>query len=211
MQDTPHYRKMRDQAYREAVLARLGEAHIAPITALVNRLRTVGRGWMPYVAPTYGGVKSLALFIFQDPGPATHEVGGSQLLCHQNDDPSAERFSRLLDASGISHADIMTWNAYPWYVHGTKVTAAQLDAAQPALEELLGLLPQLNVVVPSGAIARRAWRRFAACHPHRRYTVVETLHTSGGGITNGYRHRIVDGEAIVREHYQGIARLLEKV
>ena len=158
----------------------------------------------------FRSTEALALFIFQDPGPATHEVGGSQLLCHQNDDPSAERFSRLLDASGISPAVIVTWNAYPWYVHGTNVTTTQRDAAQPALEELLGLLPQLEVIVPCGAIARRAWRRFAARHPHRRYKIFETLHTSCRGITNGYRHRTAEGEAIVREHYQEIGRLLEK-
>lgn len=181
------YRKMASKQFREQMQARLNEPHIAPITALVDRLRDHdGRGWMPYVAPSYGGVNARVLFLFQDPGPATQNDVGSGMLCHENDDPTAALFAECLDKVGIPASLVMTWNAYPWYVNRTP-TARERTEALPALLQLLGLLRSLQVVVPCGRVAQDSWRRFTRVHPEtsKRYHEIASLHTSRRGITAG--------------------------
>jgi len=57
-----------------------------------------------------------AIILARDHGPKTQAgLGGSGLLSVDNDDASAERFATLLDAPGISVAETLPWNAYPWY------------------------------------------------------------------------------------------------
>src|SRR4051794_7958176 len=112
------YRRMRDPGFREAQEARLYEPHVAPINRLVDELvATAGRGWMPHVAALYGGVEAPVLAMFRDPGPATRDGLGSGLLCTENDDPTAERYSALLAEARLPVSALTPWNAYPWYIN----------------------------------------------------------------------------------------------
>jgi hypothetical protein len=91
---------MRDATFRADQHARLRDPHIAPFTDLVDELRTVpGRGWMPYIAPMYGGTGARVLSVFQDPGPRTRDDDGSGMLCCENDDDSAAMHATLLDCA----------------------------------------------------------------------------------------------------------------
>jgi hypothetical protein len=99
---------MADAEFRADQHARLHDAHIGPITTLVDELSQVGRGFIPYVAPLYGGVNADVLLIFQDPGPKTQVDGGSGMLCAENDDPTAELFSDCLDAARLDVARTIT-------------------------------------------------------------------------------------------------------
>ncbi len=99
-----------------------------------------------------------------------------------NDDPSAENMWNLLREAGIDRArEYVAWNIVPWYIgdegKGGNATAADIQAAQPALSELLSLLPKLRVVVLCGRQAQQGWKRAAiqadaavlsAPHPSRR-------------------------------------------
>lgn len=89
---------MRDPRFREAQTGGIRLPHVAPINDLVDDLRTEGRGWVPYVAPMYGGVDAEMLSVFRDPGPMTNDLSGrgSGFLCLENDDPAAEWFATLL-------------------------------------------------------------------------------------------------------------------
>ena len=49
------HRRMADPAYRADQHARLHEPHIKPITDLVDELSNSPHGFIPYVAPSYGG------------------------------------------------------------------------------------------------------------------------------------------------------------
>ena len=110
---------MRDPRFRQQQIDDLRAPHIAPVNALVDELADhAGRGWVPYVAPVYGGVNARVLNIQRDPGPKTHkELGGSGFLCLENDDATAERFANLLDEVGIKVSETLPWNAYPWYIN----------------------------------------------------------------------------------------------
>jgi hypothetical protein len=170
---------MRDPAFRASQLDRLRDAHVAPINDLVDELRCSGRGWLPYVAPIYGGVRAEMLHIFRDPGPMTNDAArGSGFLCLENDDPAAELLADLLDEVGIAPARTLTWNAYPWYIN-RKPLAAELDAGVEPLRRLLDLLPALKVVMLQGGEAKVLWRKFVRRHPamSRTLTAIETYHT----------------------------------
>lgn len=95
----PH-RLMADPVFLAAQRAALRDPHIAPITDLVDRLRTGGR-WAPYVAPLHGGVGARVISILRDPGPKTTDDAGSGMLCVENDDPTAELQATLMDAPGL--------------------------------------------------------------------------------------------------------------
>jgi hypothetical protein len=139
---------MRDPQFRQQQVDGLRAPQIAPVNALVNELiDPSGRGWVPYVAPVYGGVDARVLNIHRDPGPKTHsQYGGSGFLCTENDDASAERFATLLDSAGIAVSETLSWSAYPSYIN-RKPRAAELEGGVEPLRRLLGLLPRLRVVM----------------------------------------------------------------
>ena len=173
-------RRMADPAFRQRQFDGLREPHIAPFTELVDDLvAQAGRGWMPYIAPLYGGVNARVLSIFRDPGPKTQDGTGSGMLCCQNDDPSAELHATLLADAGIPVTELLPWNAYPWYIN-RKPTVDELDAATGALKRLIDLAPALKVVMLHGGDARTGWRRFVRRYPAaaKGLVTVETYHTS---------------------------------
>jgi hypothetical protein len=174
------FRRMRDPEFRRRQHDGLRRPHIAPFTALVDALVAEGgRGWMPYIAPLYGGVDARVLSILRDPGPKTRDGTGSGMLCCENDDPSAELLATLLDEAGVPVRELLPWNAYPWYIN-RKPTGDELDAAGDALRRLMALAPRLRVVMLHGGDARAGWRRFTRRYPGsvRGLSVVETYHTS---------------------------------
>jgi hypothetical protein len=186
-QKHPH-RRMACPAFRADQHARLHEAHIKPITELVEELSRVGNnGFIPYVAPLYGGINAEVLLIFQDPGPKTQSGTGSGMLCAENDDPTADLFSNCLDAAGLDVARTITWNAYPWYINKSP-TASQLEAGLMPLRRLLfDLLGKVSVVMLMGRRAEDSWKRFRKRYPTEssRYKDIASLHPSGRGITRG--------------------------
>lgn len=53
------------------------------------------------------------------------------VLSIENDDPSAERMARFLDEAGIDYAEVVLWNAYPWYIHSGPTIDQLLLGAEP--------------------------------------------------------------------------------
>lgn len=180
------YRKMRDAAFRAEQHRGTRLPHIAKFNDLVDELRArPGRGWMPYIAPLYGGSESRVLSVFQDPGPKTDDTDGSGMLCVENEDPAAQYMSELLAGAGIPPAELIPWNAYPWYVHKrgntTKLTAEHLNSGVEPLRRVIELMEaRLQVVMLHGGAAHSVWDRLAKRHPSiaQRYIPVRTFHTA---------------------------------
>jgi hypothetical protein len=175
---------MRDAPFRADQHARLRDPHIAPFTNLVDELRTVpGRSWMPYIAPMYGGTAARVLSVFQDPGPRTRDDDGSGMLCCENDDDSAALHATLLDSAKIPVSELLPWNGYPWYRHITgknsPPSATECKAGIEPLRRLMGLAPNLRVVMLHGGTAQDVWARFSKHHRSvaRGLHVVPTFHT----------------------------------
>lgn len=175
-------RRMSDPVFKQEQWERRFAPHIAPINHLVESLRDLdGRGWLPFVAPMYGGIDALVLSLSRDPGPMTRDGLGSGFLCVENDDPSAEAMCRYYEEFGISPAAAVPWNAYPWYIN-RHPSAAELAAGLEPLKALLELLPKLRVVMLHGSTAQASWkkfeRRYSGYSRSRNLDIISTYHTS---------------------------------
>lgn len=177
------HRLMKDPTYRQSQLEGVYAPHVDRINRLVDRLRDpVGRGWMPYVAPMYGGVNAQVLLLLRDPGPKTNSgtgFDGSGFLSSENDDATAERLAGLLTQVGLSAAQCTAWNSYPWFINQPP-TASQMAAGVDPLIELLRLLDRLEVVVLLGSEARTMWARVEKKEPALggRLRAIATRHAS---------------------------------
>ena len=173
-------RRMRDQAFRQEQIDNIYSSHIKPINQLVDLLKDSENGWMPYVAPLYGGTDARLLSILRDPGPRTQVDSGSGFICIENDDPTAELMCQMFDQFNISVSEAMLWNIYPWYIN-QKPSVEQMHKGVDVLEELLNMLPNLEVVMLHGGDAKRGWKMLVKRHPHilsEQLKVIETYHTS---------------------------------
>lgn len=205
---------MADPGFRRHQLERRYEGPAGPINELVDELAGEhGDATIPYVDPDYGGTESQVLLLFSDPGPMTQERNrGSGFLSAQNDDPAAARTFRLLIDSGLELDRVLSWNAYPWYVHhqgGPR--PSEIDAGLDPLRRLIDRLPGLRVVIAMGGNAKESWSRFARRWPHiaSRYESLSTFQTSNRGITNGSRQKATDGERDVRDTFMKAVSIIQ--
>ncbi|MFE6923801.1 uracil-DNA glycosylase [Nocardia sp. NPDC057663] len=172
-------RRMRDPEYRRHQHSLVYIDRLAPINQLVDALRSEQGEWMPYVAPTYGGIEARILAVFRDPGPRTQQDKGSGFLSLENDDPSAERHLGFVTDAGISPTELTVWNTYPWYINRNPASG-EIDRGLDPLRRLIDLLPELQVVIAHGGAAQTAWLRFERKYPRvsSRLKVIKTYHTS---------------------------------
>jgi hypothetical protein len=155
---------MQDPHYRADQWARRYDPHIAPINRLVDELgRDRGEVRPPYIAPMYRGVDAPVLAILRDPGPMAGGTRGSGFLSVENDDQTAERQCAFFAGAGLDAADVLPWNAHPWYINAAP-TRSQLLAGLDPLRRLIGLMPRLRVVLLLGKDAQAAWRLFVSEH-----------------------------------------------
>jgi len=194
-------RRMADPLFQKQQWDDRYAPHAAPINHLVDELcHDHFRGWAPYVAPMYGGVKAKMLSILRDPGPATRD---SRFLCIENDDSTAEAMYWLLEGVGIQAIDMVPWNAYPWYINQAP-SAEQMNAGIEPLNSLVDLLPDLKVVVLHGGDARSIWQRYKRKHRQhveeleKRVKIIQTYHTS----RQAFWHADPDERVRRRQHLQ---------
>lgn len=208
----PAHRRMKDPRFRARQWERRFAPHVEPINNLVDDLiEDNADRWMPYTPPYHGGSRAEVLWLFQDPGKMTStDFGGSGFLGCENDDASAETAARCLDAAGVAMDRIIPWNAYPWFLpEQGPVSAVMLNEGVEALVRLLGFLPEVHTVVTGGRKAHDSWSRLARRHVDiaARYRAIESLHTSGRGITRGSRQPKADGVAnVVRDLRRAVDR-----
>lgn len=179
-------RRMRDARYREQQLRDRYAAHVAPINELVDELGARDtEGHPPYVAPMYRGVHARALAILRDPGPKAAGARGSGFLSIENDDQTAERQWGFLREAGIDVAEVVPWNAYPWYINAAP-SKEQLGRGLEPLRRLIELMPDLRVVLLAGKDAQAAWelfgRRYGEWLRTRGIETVSTYHPSRGAL-----------------------------
>ena len=158
--DTP--KSLGDPVIQTARRGRLYDAHVAPLTRYVERLRArVGStAAIPYFDPWDGGVNAEVLFL-------------------------------LNQDAGIARERTVSWNVVPWYIGtGTRIRPAnRTDIAQGIgpLAELLPLLPALRAVVLVGQKAGTARRAIAELLPQVR--IFDTPHPSPLFINNKPENR----------------------
>jgi len=172
---------MAESVFREGQWRHRYDDHIAPINRLVDALGKSGHGWLPYVAPMYGGVNARLLSLLRDPGPMTQASTGSGFLSMENDDATAQAISEYFAAAAIPACEIVPWNVYPWYINRAPKARELSEGVEP-LRSLIELLPRLRVVMLHGVSARAGWKQLLAKYPdfavERGLKIVSTYHTS---------------------------------
>jgi len=154
-------------ARREA----LSLPRVAPLAAFAHRLRqqTGHAAGVPDFDPMDGGVEAECLFLLEAPGG---KAKGSGFVSRNNPDETAKNFLMLNQEAALHRERTITWNVVPWYVgSGTKirpVTRSDIKSAESCLNELLGLLPALRVVVLVGRKAQLARPCIERLLPHCR-------------------------------------------
>lgn len=140
--------------------------HMAPLAEYVDDLRHErGQDRVPDFDPTEAGTRAPILILAEAPGPrATVERGGSGFVSPDNDDASAETMWRLFAEIGLDRAtEVVTWNIVPSYLGDDSAiraaTTSDLEAARPAIQRLIGLLPDVRVVLLLGRKAQHGWSK----------------------------------------------------
>ena len=174
-------RAHRDRREVERKRQLLDESHIAPLTEFVRRLRAERGDVVPWFDPTEAGTKARILMLFENPSRRADAAQGSGFISADNNDVSAKNMWGFLRKAGIDRSrDVVAWNIVPWYVGDErtigKVKTSDIDEARPALLELLGLLPNLGVVILFGRKAQAGWLR---ARPPVDIPVLEAPHPSG--------------------------------
>jgi uracil-DNA glycosylase len=174
-------RTHRDPREIERKLQLLDAPHIAPLSDFVRRLRAERGEAVPWFDPTDAGTEARILMLFENPGRRADAAQGSGFISPDNDDKSAENMWHFLRDAGIERpCDVVSWNIVPWYLGDERkigdVGARDIEEARPALLELLGLLPDLRVVILFGRKAQAGWRQ---AKPPVGHHVLEAPHPSG--------------------------------
>ncbi len=163
--DTP--RVLRDPLARVNRRAHLQAPHIAPLADYVRGLRleaieeefVSATDRVPHLDPLDGGVEACCLFVFEAPGPKAVSSG---FVSRDNDDDTAENFFNLTREAGLLRYKTVSWNIVPWVLESDgknrNATKAEIEVGGPYLRRLLGMLPQLKVVVLSGGSVQQGER-----------------------------------------------------
>jgi hypothetical protein len=151
-------RSMRDEGVRRRRRAMLHQPHIVTLTEYAAKLR--GRDntmEVPDFDPFDGGVDARALFLFEKPGPKTSEAfGGSGFISRNNDDPTAEATFRFMQQAALPRKATASWNVIPWWNLTREITRSELASGAACVGELVGLFPDLRVIVLVGEKAATA-------------------------------------------------------
>lgn len=188
---------LKDPANISRKIGKLRDSHVAPLTQFVEQIRIERPGdVVPWFDPDDGGVRARLLLLFEAPGP---QARGTDFISVENPDPTARNTFELREEAGVSPDEVLHWNIVPWFVSkGTRirpVTTNEVSQGVACLARLIGLLPNLRVILAMGRKAERGLgllpmnlypqvHRHATWHtsaqvfnrrPHRREEVLQSL------------------------------------
>lgn len=139
---------------------------------------------IPHFDPAEAGVDARVLVVMEAPGPMTNTGNrrpGSGFISVDNNDETAKNCWTLRDEVGLDETRTLHWNIVPWYLGpaSTKPKARELAEGAHALQSLLTILPNVEVIIVCGRIAEKGWREHVAPNaPLHGTTVIETWHPS---------------------------------
>ncbi len=184
----------------DAKRAALTEPHMEPLATYVQQIRQdrPSENRIPDFDPDDGGVNAKVLFVLEAPGPKAIATG---FVSRDNPDLTARNLKTYMTEAGISRRQSLIWNIVPWYIGAGNTiraaSAADVRAGSVFLEQLLGLLPRLQVIVLLG---RKAQAAFDKGKLTTRLPVYPSAHPSPQWV-----HRHPDNGEKIREVFREVA------
>lgn len=171
------------------------EPSIRPLHDWSKRLAVKRDALVPFFDPGDAGIGARVLFLLEAPGPMTN-VGnrrpGSGFISVDNNDRTAENLWTHRKQAGLDESVALLWNIVPWYIgvegkETRKPNRHELKDGAAGLRELLGMLPNLRVIITCGRFAQKGWKKHLA-DLQERCTVIETWHPSPLALNRPSRH-----------------------
>jgi uracil-DNA glycosylase len=117
------------------------------------------KGAVPWFDADVCATSARVLFLLENPGPRATSAGGSGFDSADNRDETAANFFRMRDEASLPRDRLVAWNAVPWYQpdgdRTANATRQDVVSALPWLVRLIGLLPELRLVVTMGPVLAR--------------------------------------------------------
>lgn len=134
---------------------RLSEPHLLPLMEWREKVKQQHFPDQDVEIPAFdslsGGVHSRILLLFRSPNRHQLIEGGTGLVSCDNPDPVSENVFTAMQLSSLSRKQTLLWNLVPWHLkHGGKATPEETALGNTLLQELLALLPRLEVVITHG-------------------------------------------------------------
>ena len=164
----------------------LTESRVQPLREWCADLALRRNFVVPDFDPAEAGIEARVLIFHEVPQGPTLDRGKaserpvSGFVSIDNDEQSAANMWSLREESGLTETEVAHWNIVPWCLEPAGRKPNAQDIAQGA-RELLTLLPlfkRLEVVVPCGVVAQKAWRDHSASR-FPQLTTVPTWQPSG--------------------------------
>lgn len=185
----------------EEVTRRYRERHTAPVAALNRWVESHAGGMreIPWFDPRDGGTFARILVLLEAPA---RQAMRPRFVSRDNPGPAQRNLKLFLAQACVAREETVIWNTVPWLppVDGPpmQLRAGDIRAGIALLDDVLGFLPELRVVVCAGRTARRAEASIRASRPD--IQVLSMPHPSPLAVCAGphVARQIVDTLALAR-------------
>lgn len=194
----------KDSEFLSQKRARLHEPHVTSLNNWVDELNSMRepKKFVPFFDPDGGGTDARILVLLECPGPQSSVHKGSGIISADNNDRTAANFFELREEAHLDRTQLVMWNIVPWYLPSSdgkqtrNASDTDLRHARPYLDELLALLPRLELVLLVGVRAAQGWRAVnSSAGGHILLPTIEIPHTSHQNLTTRphYREQALEG------------------
>lgn len=173
---------LKNASVLEARLAQIyRERRVSPLNDWVSQLQSRTGLPVPWFDPADGGTEAEVLFLLETPGSRADAGKGSGIISVDNNDDTAKNLWTFRHCAGLVGRQAVHWNAVPEFIGGRVPDSAEIRQGVERLAELLELLDRVEVVVPMGRHAQKAWARYCLKRPNQLVTI-PTWHPSKLGL-----------------------------
>lgn len=172
--------------------SRVFGAHVEPLNRWVESLRSrlpLGSE-VPWFDPADGGVGARLLWLGDEPEQADlYTSGGTGFVSIDGPSHRSQNLRAAAVVAGIDRAALAVWNVQPCNLRELRRAGGGKGVDIPTVEllqELLGLLPDLQVVVVAG---RTPWEVFSRLAGHTSVLVLSTAEVRDGSLDGRPRER----------------------
>ncbi len=148
---------LRDPEALQRRIALLNQPHIGPLTQYADALSARSNA-VPYFDPLDGGCEAKVLVLLESPARLASRP---RFVSLDNPVPAQRNLKRFFGEAGLPRRQTVLWNVFPWLPasNGPRqtLTISEIERGIGELPSLIGLLPDLRVIILAGRKAQGAF------------------------------------------------------